>query len=405
MKAAKLSFAASRAHVWLKCGASEAAQRVGKNKFGPRSPESDEGTLIHARAARALDADVAETSAEFQLFANPESDAQAVVDFYVDAVMRSTGAKVRRYVEHNFSVETKAATYSVIPDTVLYDHETNALTIFDLKTGFVSVAAEDNEQLLIGAHAAARHLKVTPSRIVGVIVQPRMSVLEYAEYRFDAEFFDRLDAQMKARADRFTPGAHCKNCGALTTCKTFRTTLDKYLDPSIKDGLTSRVDEWQRTLAISSPARKFFETLESEAKDFLELGGVIPGFGLAKSGGKRQWFRELPPTDIAKALDLKPDDLFEQPKLSTVAAVEKRITKDKRAQLASLVYQPQNKSLVVTDNKSFLAREGEKIIRFNTVLQINNEGKKEKKNENNNNKSKTGSKAVKKSTGNKKRGS
>lgn len=384
MKTVKQTFAASRAHVWLKCAASEESLSLGKNKFSTRDAFADEGVLIHARAARLLGADIAETSAEYQLFANADSDAQSVVDFYIGAVQRTADnhnqkseLKKQLFVEYDMQIENDSFVFRVIPDAIVLDKETNTLTIFDLKTGFTSVSAEDNEQLLIGAHAFAEKHNLRPAQIVCVIVQPRLSTLEYSTATFDEQFFTRLSKNMRSRLGKFTPGAHCKGCGVLTTCKMFRDTLDAYLDPSTKDGLMSRPDAWARSLAISGPAKKFFETLESEAKDFLELGGTIPGFALTKTGGKRQWFRELSAETIAETLAIKTNDLYEPAKMATVAQIEKKIDKDKRDALRSIVYQPQNKTLAVVDNKSFLAREGEKIIQIHSELKINKKEKKE----------------------------
>lgn len=401
------SYAASRAHVWLRCAASEENQKKGKNPFQERNPLADEGTLIHARAARALGKDIPETIAETQLFASPDSDAQSVVDFYVEAVKRvlpfddikpfsdEENPDFRLFVENDFSHTTKSRVYRNIPDAVFYDGEENKLTIFDLKTGFVPVAAEDNEQLLLGAHAVCQALKIKPDKITGIIVSPRLSSIEYADLYYDPDFFEKLDRELDTRKGRYQPGSHCKKCNLLTKCKAFRDTLEQYLDPSIKDGLTSKPDEWARTLAISGPARKFFEELESEAKEFLELGGTIPDFALRRTGGKRAWFRELLTLDIAVALGLKTEDLLEKPKMISVAQAEKKIAKADRDKLNALIYQPQNVSLTTVNEKSFLSREGEKIIKVSNDLGkiTKNKGKK------NGNKGKTKGKTKAKSKG------
>lgn len=379
------SYAASRAHVWLRCAASEENQKKGKNPFQERNLTTDEGTLIHARAARALGHDSKETIAETQLFANPESDAQSVVDFYVEAVRRVgikevTGIVPNAWIENDFSVNTPKRMFRVIPDAVVWDRDGKTLTVFDLKTGYVAVSAEENEQLLIAAHAVIEKMflpraQVRPERIVGIIVQPRLSSIEYTEIHYDPDFFEKLDRELDARKGRFVPGSHCKKCNLLTKCKAFRDTLEQYLDPSTKDGLTSKPDEWARTLAISGPARKFFEDLEKEAKEFLELGGTIPDFALRKSGGKRAWFRELPPADIAEKLGIETDEIYEAPKMKTVAQVEKQLAKADRDKLRALVYQPMHTSLTTVNETSFLSREGEKIIRIDTGLQIKTKGK------------------------------
>ncbi len=381
----KQTFAASRAFVWTKCVASEENQAKGKNRFATRNAQADEGTLIHARAARMLGKDIPESAAEFQLFANPESDAQSVVDFYVDVVKRTMpdnhGQGTGRWIEQDITVIGKTINHRVIPDAVAWDTATRTLTIFDLKTGYVSVTAEENEQLIIGAHAFIDWMfhatKMRPTRIIGVIVQPRLSQIEYAEIHYDPEFFDKIDREVKERSGRYVPGSHCKKCNLLTVCKKFRDTLDAYLEPGIKDGLTSRPDEWKRTLAISGPARKFFEELEKEAKDYLELGGTIEDFALKKSGGKRAWFRELSSQQIGESLGLVENELYEKPKLISVAAAEKLIKKADRDKLRTLAYQPMNVSLTTVGERSFLSREGEKIIQVNTGLNLKTKGNKE----------------------------
>lgn len=361
MKKDKQTFAASRAHVWLKCVASEENQKKGKNPFKERNALADEGTLIHARAARMLGKDIPETIAETQLFADPESDAQSVVDFYADAVKRIMG-KLGGFIETDFSYESSKGIYRNIPDAMIWNSDAKILSIIDLKTGFIPVNAEANEQLILGAHAICANLKLWPSRIVGIIVSPRLSSIVYSDIQYDPNFFEKLDQEIEERKGKFVPGSHCKKCNILTKCKKFRDTLEQYLDPSIKDGLTSKPDEWVRTLAIAGPASKFFEELEKEAKAFIELGGTIPDFALRKSGGKRAWFREIPILDIAVKLGLKIEDLLEKPSLVSVAQAEKKLTKDKREILRTVAYQPQNVSLTTVNETSFLSRKGEKII-------------------------------------------
>ena len=383
-------YAASRAHVWAFCEPSEDLTRAAKNPFRRQSAEQAEGVAIHAAIHAHFD-DAVKLSDDNRTTLEASDDAADVVDFCVQVIHHLTHAQkglpdlyfeqVADYRDDNLEIAAR-------PDLVMFDRKAKKLTVIDYKTGFVPVEAEGNEQLKIYAHAFAAKHNLAPASIEGVIISPRLTTVEYTEIVYDPDFFANLYTELKKREGRFIVGAHCKNCAALTTCKLFRETAIKYYEPHLRDGLTSRPEEWQKLIAIARPAKKFFEEILDEAKNYLEMGGALDGVGLTKSAGKRAWFREITPAEIADKIGVPVDKLIDPPKIKSPAQAEKLLKKEQKAVLRSLVYQPQNLSVNLTGETNFLSSGdgAEKIIRVSTaladVLKRKNDKKKGKVKEN-----------------------
>lgn len=389
-KQTQKQYAASRAHVWAFCEPSEDLAQASKNPFRRQSAEQAEGVAIHAAIHAHFD-DAVKLSAENQATLDASDDAAEVVDFCVQVVRHLINENKAGFQSLHFETivdfEDKNLKIAARPDLVIVT-PLNNLIVVDYKTGYVPVEAEGNEQLKIYAHAFARKHKIQPTHITGVIISPRLSTVEYTEIAYDPDFFANLHAQLKKREGRFIVGAHCKNCAALTTCRLFRETAIKYYEPHLRDGLTSRPEEWQKLLAIARPAKKFFEEILDEAKNYLEMGGALDGVGLTKSAGRRAWFREITPDEIAEKIGVPVDKLLDPPKIKSPAQAEKLLKKEQKAVLRSLVYQPQNLSVNLIEETNFLSSgDGtEKIIRVSTaladVLKRKNDKKKGKEKEN-----------------------
>ena len=376
-------YAASRAHVWAFCEPSEDLTRAAKNPFRRQSAEQAEGVAIHAAIHAHFD-DAVKLSDDNRTTLEASDDAADVVDFCVQVIHHLAHAQqilpdlyfeqVADYRDDNLEIAAR-------PDLIMFDRKANKLTVIDYKTGFVPVEAEGNEQLKIYAHAFAAKHNLAPASVEGVIIQPRLSQIEYAPIHYDPNFFENLHTELKKREGRFIVGAHCKNCAALTTCKLFRETAIKYYEPHLRDGLTSRPEEWQKLIAIARPAKKFFEEILDEAKNYLEMGGALDGVGLTKSAGKRAWFREITPEEIAEKIGVPLAKLIDPPKIKSPAQAEKLLKKEQKDALRALVYQPQNLSVNLTGETNFLsASDGaEKIIRVSTALADVPNGKNDKK--------------------------
>lgn len=371
-KQTQKQYAASRAHVWAFCEPSETLQRAAKNPFKKQTPEQAEGVAIHAAIHAAFDESVKIEPAHAEILAASD-DAETVVEFCVQVVSHLITAQTSKpelYFETVADYSDKNLKIAARPDLVIYDAKANKLTVVDYKTGFVPVEAEDNEQLKIYAHAFCAKHNLHPDKIEGVIISPRLHTVEYAEIQYQPDFFENLRAELQKREGKFIVGAHCKNCAALTTCKLFRETAIAYFEPHLRDGLTSRPDEWKKLIAIARPAKKFFEEILDEAKNYLEMGGALDGVGLTKSAGRRAWFREITPDEIAQKIGVPLAKLVDPPKIKSPAQAEKLLKKEQKDALRALVYQPQNLSVNLTGETNFLsASDGaEKIISVETGL-------------------------------------
>lgn len=365
----KKTYAASRAHVWAFCEPSETLTKAAKNPFKKATPEQSEGVAIHAAIHAAFD-DRVEVGSVFKELIAASDDAESVIQFCVEAVRRLQKPGDIVEFEGIVDYESPALNIAARPDLVLKREATGEIIIVDFKTGYVPVEAEGNEQLKIYAHAFCAKKRYSPDKITGVIVQPRLSVIDYAEFTYQPDFFNHLQAELKKREGRYVVGAHCKNCQALTTCRLFRETAQKWFEPALKDGLTSRPEEWQKLIAIARPMKKFAEEILDETKNFLEMGGALENVGLTKSAGKRAWFREITPAEIAEKLGVPLEKIVDAPKIKTPAQAEKVIPREAKERLRALVYQPQNLSVNLTGETNFLSDpEGrEKVIRVASSL-------------------------------------
>lgn len=371
-KLTQKQYAASRAHVWTFCEPSESLQCESKNPFKKQTPEQAEGVAIHAAIHAAFDESVKIERKHAEII-SASDDAESIIEFCVQVTSHIITAQTSTpelYFETAIDYEDRNLKVTARPDLVIFDAEAGKLTVVDYKTGFVPVEAQDNEQLKIYAHAFCAKQNLLPDRIEGVIISPRLRTVEYAEIQYSPDFFASLHTELQKRENRFVVGAHCKNCAALTTCKLFRKTAMKYFEPHLRDGLTSRPEEWRKLIAIARPAIKFFEEILDEAKNYLEMGGTLDGVGLAKSAGRRAWFREITPAEIAQKIGVTLAEIFDPPKLKSPAQVEKLLKKEQKDALRALVYQPQNLSVKLTDEQNFLSAGNgiEKIISVETKL-------------------------------------
>lgn len=180
-----------------------------------------------------------------------------------------------------------------------YDH----ITVFDFKYGRgVLVPAVDNPQLLlylmplVEAHEAAT--------MTLVIIQPRTDsqisswdcTREYLE-TFASEV-NRTIALAKEENALFCPGTWCRWCQAKIVCTAVRNDISANLPaipekalifPDVK-GLS--VDTVQKVLDYRDRIEAWMDAVAGYAQEYVEAGGMIPGYELAKRRANRKWVDE-----------------------------------------------------------------------------------------------------------------
>ena len=350
----KTRLPASAAHIWARCGGS---RRI-KNEVSPFDDKSQAqiGIVTHKVAANALrlehnaGAPESLTTAEHQIYEANKADIDAQVAFYTDIIRNdwqafkaeSDTASGKRgapeiHVEMRLTIETDKYIFDGPPDVFFVCGRTHRVTVYDLKSGFVEVEAENNDQLLLYAHSIAFLHNVKKPQLTGVIIQPGLYQVARADYTFDPDFFNRLEIPL----DRFTVGAHCINCPVKTVCAEFTTKMKRFLQPEFTDYTLSRETHWPELLAIAGPAIKFFEEIRSQGFRYLQAGGFIEGWGLGQRSANRAWAEGVTPETIAAALSVPVDKLYST-RIETPAAVERMIKGDKTKEekLSALCYKP-----------------------------------------------------------------
>jgi hypothetical protein len=174
---AKLS--PSSAHRWLYCPASvgfvDQLRLEGKIPTEERSEFTDEGTVAHNFAAKALE--YFDAGMEFDWETIPDAVMRSHVRAYYDLVTSKVTGDGQLFIEHRMPLFYSPEDGGTSDAIVLNDE---ALYVIDLKYGQgVSVEAQDNDQLAIYAESFIRQQKLVadgypPSfKVVPIIFQPR----------------------------------------------------------------------------------------------------------------------------------------------------------------------------------------------------------------------------------------
>jgi hypothetical protein len=211
--------------------------------------------------------------------------------------------------------------------------------VYDYKSGFVEVSAEENPQLLFYAVGAlfSRDLRVRTVELV--IVQPR-SLDPVKRWHTDVvRIFDEASTirdEIKATDAPdapLIPGSHCRWCPASAVCPAQRDA--NYATAALEFAPAVSYDPKMLALALDSIER--IEAWCREVNRFAhaeaEKGRVAPGYKLvAKRLGDRKW------TDEAVVIStmqkhLATPAIFTDPKLKSPAQIEKLLPKDAREEI------------------------------------------------------------------------
>jgi len=351
---------ASRAHIWAHCGGSVTLKNTG-NPFAPFD-SARKGILTHKIAASHLvhgqESLVDLNAWEKQLYEANREEIDESVQFYVSfifeawAEFRESDKTAEMHVERNLKIEKSGYVWEGPPDVYFVSTARQVVRVFDLKSGWVEVEAEGNEQLTLYGHSIAFLHNLKNPTLTGTIVQPLLKQYANATYAFDPSFFDTLRVDLKS----FSVGSHCAKCPALTNCKKAKEKIEFFNDPKFLDSTAARAKYWPELLEIAEPAIEFFKRVKTEGKAYIELGGSIAGWGLAKTnlGQKRQWDETVTAAKLQKELKLKETDVTET-KLLGPAGVEKVLKKSGNKagleKLSTLCYMPSGVKLARVEEK------------------------------------------------------
>lgn len=293
------------------------------------------------------------------------------VQVYVDYVWNTFGAGIMRG-ELRVSMESRLSLESLAPecagmfgtaDLVIVDERNGRVWVIDYKHGAgVVVEVEGNTQTLYYALAVTLSLKTPVSSVTSVIVQPRglhgepireatADMVDMVE--FTAELLDAARATMEPDAP-LVSGSHCRFCPAAALCP--RLAEDNLNAARAEFGVSTAGERatlrvppspeilTPEQLAAILSARPLVEAWLEECGKFaqaqLEAGNDATAgeFKLVAKRATRKWAQpdEQTADMLCTAFGLGDDDVFKT-SLRTPADIEKKLPKDKRAMLESLV--------------------------------------------------------------------
>lgn len=226
-------------------------------------------------------------------------------------------------------------------DCVIFDLESDVLTVVDLKTGQQPVYANDGQLAIyaLGAwHTLLEPAGLSPKRVCLVIVQPRINHIDEAELHFEdlLAFGDEVklaaELAMHPEAPLVAGPQQCRWCDAKGFCTaaadlTFAS-LPETLDPAPATVEAIPDDRLADILSKADFVEQFLSAVRAEGLRRLETGGALPGWKLvAGKRGARKWVNpDEVEAYLAKSVRLKQSD-FTKTELLSPAALEKALVK------------------------------------------------------------------------------
>jgi hypothetical protein len=327
----------SSAHRWIACPRSVVLSR---GKPSTTSAFAAEGTLAHSLAERVLRHREDHTCLlgtkhsvdGYEITVSEEMiDAISLYVQTVDAYPQGPGVEVHTELKVKLNDDVWGTA-----DCVIWDGDARHLTVIDLKYGKgVQVDADDNEQMMIYALAAANTRGLAPKTVCCMIVQPRVSnpvkktSFEYLDLLIWEEM--TLAPAMQAVSDPFTKlnvGNHCRFCPAKPDCPELRGEVLKAAQmefaetPPEPSTLTS--EALGKILDKAELIAAWVSAVRAEASGRIDRGEAVPGWKLVPKRAMRKWFGPQAVDEIKNALGLNDADVYDyEPR--TVSQIEKLV--------------------------------------------------------------------------------
>ena len=357
----------SGAHRWLHCTPSarlEASLPEQKRKPGQKD-FSAEGTLAHSLSEIKLkyqldQIGLEEHDKEIELCKNNplySEELEEVANTYVNYIRSQIGQEDKVVVEARVDIGEYVVESFGTSDCIILDQ--NTITVVDLKAGAgVPVSAVNNEQLRLYALGAyERYKEEFPNlkQVRTIIVQPRLdSITE--DHTTVEKLVDWGRYYVKKRAQKaysgageFVPGSHCQFCRAKAQCRAradYNTELAKqeFKAPALLDD-----DEISLVISKAQQLKTWANDVEEYALTRAVDQGIIPpGYKL----GLTKTHRKISDTALAATVlvekGMSPEVIWEQPKLKSIATLEKLGPKGQvAAWLGELILRPEGEPKLV----------------------------------------------------------
>ena len=357
----------SSSHRWLHCTPSsrlEATLPEPKKKPGQKD-FSGEGTLGHSLSEVKLRFQLnmigsEEHDREIEIIKqNPlySQELEEIADTYVNYVRSQIGQEDKVFIEQRVDLTDFVVESFGSADCIIISN--NKITVVDLKCGAgIPVSAVNNSQLrlyALGAYQKYREEFQGIKEIRTVIVQPRLGNISDDHTTVD-KLLDWGVHVVKKKAQRawvgageFVPGDHCQYCRAKSQCKAradFNTEVAK-LEFKAPPLLTD--SEIADVLSKAQSLKSWVSDVEEFALQRAVEDNVLPtGYQLGTTVKHRKITDALLAASVLKEKGLKDEQIWEEPKLKSITALEKLGPKGQVvAWLGGLVVKPEGEPKLV----------------------------------------------------------
>jgi hypothetical protein len=350
----------SAAKQWLNCTPS-----VRASEYIPKSDSefAIEGTLAHKLAEIMLKSHLGIISEIFfeneliKIKADPifRSNMLSYVSSYVSFVLEEYYKNKALDESTTIELETLVDLSAYIPesfgsaDVIIKTLDT--IIVIDLKYGFgVAVEAEHNPQLMLyglGAYLNNSLYYSKRDKVRMIINQPRLdSVSEYTItieelLTWADEIKDKATQAYEGTGD-FEAGSHCKFCALRGRCKARSELYLNLYKKAIMDEVSL-----SEVLTMKDEISNWLTHVYEDALQRMMLGEKLEGFKIVEGKSKRKYASK---SEVEKRLlkeGYNQTDIFEEPKLIDITAMEGLLTKKRfKELLAGVVVKEPGKPVI-----------------------------------------------------------
>lgn len=339
----------------------------------PTSEYAAEGTLGHEVAAKIL----LHENFTPELSNLPPGMIQAVEVYteYVFGLLNSmTAPKV--WIEHGFDLSKFYPNLYGTADCVIYDKTSATLHVIDYKHGKgipveVFEDGEPNTQLMFYGLGALIETKAKVSTVRLTVVQPRCEHPDGPIRSHDVSSLEMLAFQAdlvdaaKRTADPNAPivaGDHCRFCPAVAVCPELQNKALRVAQNEFAAAKAYEPKKLSEVLSMLPTLKAWIKGVEEFAHNEAGHGRIPPGFKLVEKRSTRDWQNEKEVAIHCMTLGMPPEQYREEPRLLSVAQLEKVVGKKEFAkEFSSFVVKQSSGTTLVpeSDNRPALTAGSE----------------------------------------------
>lgn len=357
----------SGAHRWLHCTPSarlESTLPEPKRKPGQKD-FSAEGTLCHSMSEIKLryqldQIGLEEHDKEIELCKNHplySEELEEVSNTYVNYVRSQIGQDDTVVVEARVDIGEYVVESFGTSDCIILSK--NKITVIDLKAGAgVPVSAINNEQLRLYALGAYERYKdefPELKEVRTIIVQPRLDsitedhttitkLVEWGKY-----YVKKRAQKAYAGSGDFVPGEHCHWCRAKAQCRARSDYNTELARQEFKAPPLLTEDEVSMVLVKAQQLKTWCNDVEEFALNRAVTENIIPpGYKLSTTKTHRKISDTALAATVLVEKGMSPEVIWEQPKLKSIATLEKLGPKGQvAAWLGELILRPEGEPKLV----------------------------------------------------------